>query len=81
MQPSAADKIISVKADALPLAGPDECARCERGNEVRGEPVHEVSVELTADAPTAAERRAVEDFFDWLFAQAFGPERGADGAS
>lgn len=30
----------------------------------------EIEVEITDDRPTAAERRAVEDFFDWLLAEA-----------
>ena len=30
----------------------------------------EVEVEATYEKPTAAERKAVEDFFDWLLAEA-----------
>ncbi len=30
----------------------------------------EVEVEITDDKPTEAERKAVEDFFDWLLAEA-----------
>jgi hypothetical protein len=30
----------------------------------------ELEIEITDDRPTAAERKAVEDFFDWLLAEA-----------
>lgn len=41
-------------------------------NDVRVEVIREcaVEVEVTYERPTAAERKAVEDFFDWLLAEA-----------
>ena len=41
-------------------------------NDVRVEVMlgREVEIEITYDRPTTAERKAVEDFFDWLLAEA-----------
>ena len=41
----------------------------------------EIEVEITDDRPTAAERKAVEDFFDWLLAEALRSAREVDKAA
>jgi hypothetical protein len=72
MRSAVADKIKSAKTAA---ALPEDCspisAKYERRvNDLRTVLIQEIEVEITNDAPTDAERKAVEDFFDWLFAEA-----------
>jgi hypothetical protein len=68
---SVADKIKGLKADALPCASSAMSANNGAGeNDLGVIIVQELEVEITDDAPTEAERKAVEDFFDWLLAEA-----------
>lgn len=66
-----ADKIKSVEAGAqqsvsLAMSAKDK----EEENDLGAVISQELEVEITDDAPTEAERKAIEDFFDWLFAEA-----------
>jgi len=56
-------------AGSAPHAAPDPDASKEDAPAeiIRG---IEIEIEFTDDRPTAAERKAVEDFFDWLLAEA-----------
>lgn len=55
-------------AGAAPRAAPAPDASRKEQAEIIGEV--EIEVEITDDRPTTAERKAVEDFFDWLLAEA-----------
>ena len=59
------DNFAGARRGAVPDAPEKElCSGIVRGCE------SEVEVEIRFDKPTEAERKAVEDFFDWLLAEA-----------
>lgn len=60
-------------AGGAPRAAPAPDASKKEQTEIIGEV--EIEVEITDDRPTAAERKAVEDFFDWLLAEALSSAR------
>lgn len=70
MRSAVADKLRRIKSDAAPGTGLASSAnRDERENDLRDVIIQGLEVEITNDAPTKAEIKAIEDFFDWLFAE------------
>jgi hypothetical protein len=62
-----ADKAVVIEPSAERGADLDADRKDARTESIRGT---EVEVEIRYDKPTEAERKAVENFFDWLLAQA-----------
>lgn len=61
------DNVARAESGAGLVADPDAPKKDTQPQIIRW---REVEVEITNDRPTATERKAVEDFFDWLLAEA-----------
>lgn len=62
-----ADKTADIEQGAGLGADPDADKKGVRTESIQG---YEVEVEISYDKPTEAEKKTVENFFDWLLAEA-----------